>query len=126
MDDPIEMIKSERVRQVAVEGYSYEHDDQHFDGQIADAAACYAAGMPIYTYFRFERDQHQFINMCPRGWALKQDERRRLTAGRVASNSHKQVVEIQNRNKERIRDLVKAGALIVAEIERIQRHNPQL
>lgn len=44
----LEMLE-ERVRQVTVEGWTPEHDEEHGDGSLADAAACYAlhgGGMP--------------------------------------------------------------------------------
>ena len=36
-------VLAERRRQVEVEGWSAEHDDEHSRGEIADAAACYAS-----------------------------------------------------------------------------------
>lgn len=38
----IAMIAEERARQVAVEGYTPEHDARHDGTQLARAAACYA------------------------------------------------------------------------------------
>lgn len=36
-------IAEERVRQVEKEGWTTEHDDQHTQGEMTAAAACYAA-----------------------------------------------------------------------------------
>lgn len=38
----IELIAAERKRQIEVEGWTAEHDAQHTDGGLAEAAACYA------------------------------------------------------------------------------------
>lgn len=77
-------MEVERHRQVAEEGYSPEHDDEHDEGQLAKAAAAYAlAGL------RFE---------LPWPWPWK-----------------------GFKPSDRRCNLVKAGALIIAEIERLDR-----
>jgi hypothetical protein len=43
MNNYLEMIKEERHRQISVEGWKPNHDDEHTDGSLGDAAACYAA-----------------------------------------------------------------------------------
>ena len=43
----IERIAKERQRQVSVEGWTPQHDDEHKDGEMAIAAACYAAPYSI-------------------------------------------------------------------------------
>lgn len=42
MKDALELIADERRRQIIVEGYDAEHDDQHREGEIVDAALIYA------------------------------------------------------------------------------------
>jgi len=37
-----ERIARERARQIEEEGFAAEHDDQHENGELAQAAACYA------------------------------------------------------------------------------------
>lgn len=96
----LEAIAGERARQVMVEGLSAEHDDEHRRGEIADAAACYAATRRAFAadviagrgYQPFTR----YLDLWP--WS---DE--------------------WWKPKSRRRDLVRAGALIVAEIERLAR-----
>jgi len=39
----LDEIAAERRRQIE-KGYTAEHDDQHVDGELADAAAAYATG----------------------------------------------------------------------------------
>ncbi|MEW6729617.1 MAG: hypothetical protein AB1332_09780 [Pseudomonadota bacterium] len=43
MSNFLELVKVEREKQIKKHGYTPEHDDEHTDGSIADAAACYAA-----------------------------------------------------------------------------------
>lgn len=86
-------VLAERRRQVDVEGWTPEHDDQHSRGQMATAAACYA--------MRPEAKE-KLPNWVPTHWPWddewwKPGDRRRM--------------------------LVKAGALILAEIERLDRVN---
>ena len=42
-------IAAERARQIAVEGWSIEHDDAHHGGELAKAAACYAVHHVVRT-----------------------------------------------------------------------------
>lgn len=39
----LELVAKERTRQIVEKGYTAKHDDEHTDGSIADAGACYAA-----------------------------------------------------------------------------------
>ena len=89
-----ELIAEERVRQVLEETYDSEHDDGHTDGAIARAAACYAAGEPIFIETRHHAGSVSFSNPWPRRWHFKPTP------------------------DDRVRELVKAGALIAAEIDR--------
>lgn len=46
-------IAAERLRQIEGEGWKLRHDDEHADGALADAAACYAvAGRPRTDFTR--------------------------------------------------------------------------
>jgi hypothetical protein len=84
-------IAAERKRQREVEGWTTGHDDGHDTGEMAGAAACYA----LSTIKHWAKDQ-VIKMMWP--WA---DE--------------------WWKPKDRRRNLVRAAALIVAEIERIDR-----
>jgi hypothetical protein len=100
---------AERMRQVCDEGYTAEHDAGAtcMGGQLAMAAACYAAPQPLYREFRHETGT-QFTDPWP--WALKTDKRPR-----------EENLALKPQTKaERIRLLVKAGALVCAEIDRLQ------
>lgn len=86
-------IGAERARQIGAEGWTPEHDDEHGDGSLASAAACYAVGFRIHA--SNGEDGVRAAWLWPRGWQFNPADRRR--------------------------ELVKAGALIVAEIERLDR-----
>ena len=86
-------IRAERARQVSVEGWTPAHDDQHAGGDLAVAAACYAFSG---SGQRFEATLDQPAAVWP--WD-----------------------RIWWKPKDRRRDLVRAAALIVAEIERLDR-----
>jgi hypothetical protein len=92
----IELIAEERHRQIDTKGFSAAHDDEHDFGQIAAAAGCYAlAGWSNTT------SQELWPWEEPNPW--KDQDRWNITPA------------------ERINELVKAGALIAAEIDRLQR-----
>jgi len=84
-------IATERRRQITAEGWSPQHDDAHTTGELALAAGCYAIGSQLDG----ERDR-----VFTRYWPW-----------------HKLWWKPGNAR----RMLVKAGALIVAEIERLDR-----
>lgn len=96
-----ELIAAERTRQIQAEGWTPEHDDEHTLGELADAGGCYAhvAGAICRGASAEEFGADMMINECswPFGeswWKPSDDE---------------------------IPNLVKAGALIAAEIDRLQR-----
>lgn len=97
-------VAEERGRQVAGEGFDAAHDDKHTDGELAKAAACYAVGNTGMAYKRgvpsAARLEARIGQLWP--WALE-----------------------WWKPKDRRRDLVRAGALILAEIERIDRAEEQ-
>lgn len=104
-----ELIAQERARQIAKEGWTPEHDDEHDDGSLAMAAACYAV-TPRRIYIRDERANAVFF-VDPWPWSDEYDKRPHdgnTLAGTV-------------KGPERLRLLVKAGALLAAEIDRLQR-----
>lgn len=99
----IDEITAERVRQINAEGWTAEHDDAHDKGEMAAAAACYAAPFRVF----------RAIEKVGRGYEV-------FTAYVDAWPWHDQWWK----PKDRRRDLVRAAALIVAEIERLDRSQP--
>jgi len=88
-------VLAERRRQMEVEGWTPAHDDAHRQGELARAAATYALASTNYP------EPPSVINKYVREhwpWALR-----------------------WWKPKGRRRDLVRAGALILAEIERLDR-----
>lgn len=100
-------IAAERKRQQEKEGWTIEHDDDHNDGSLAKAAACYAlSGAGVKDMVAILEDhgtgvRGRSIEKVPRHWPW-------------ASNWWKP-------KKNKRKDLVRAGALIIAEIERLDR-----
>lgn len=106
--DALHSVIAERRRQIMSEGWTPEHDDEHAQGEMALAAACYAAHTATWEFighgldskgglFRAYQSAQEFVGrMWPwaREWWKPKDER---------SN------------------LVRAAALLLAEIERMDR-----
>lgn len=100
MKTGIELIAEERQRQINDEGWTPEHDDQHVENELANAAATYAMDSDC-------REALMNIYDCkltgiPPTWPWE-DEWYKPTPD------------------NRIKELVKAGALIAAEIDRLNR-----
>ena len=91
MKTGIELIAEERQRQIKEEGYSAEHDQEHRKGELAIVAMCYTCPAKYRPMFSPVSWLQQI------GWNLKWWK----------PSTH-------------IRDLQKAGALIAAEIDRLQ------
>ena len=105
-------IADERKRQVASEGYDVAHDDEHDDGGLAMAAACYAAPRRIYE----QKDDSgaALVFRDPWPWS-EDDDKRPYNPNTCAPAPERTNVE------QRIRLLEKAGALCAAEIDRLLR-----
>jgi len=86
----IEDVVAEREAQIGREGFSYTHDNEHNNSEMAIAAACYAdPGRKMSDHYP-----------CPAAWPWEPR---------------------WWKPKDRRRDLVRAAALIIAEIERLDR-----
>lgn len=113
------LIAKERRRQIEEEGWTAEHDAEHGPGDLALAAVCYASPVKIYTRSQYARG---FQMEDPFPWECKWDKRfdygeRRENPGNVLPDPDTYT------SAERIDLLVKAGALIAAEIDRLQAVN---
>lgn len=91
MSKALEDVIAERGRQVSGEGWTFEHDDAHSVGEMALAAGCYALNAAAE---RFADGVVPIFWPWARQWWKPQSRRR---------------------------DLVRAAALILAEIERLDR-----
>lgn len=81
----------ERLRQVSVENWTPAHDDRHSDGCLAQAAACYASAAAGMRWGMYGPAPYWPFDT---EWYKPKDPRR---------------------------DLVRAAALCIAEIERLDR-----
>ena len=93
-------IANERLRQISVEGWTPEHDDQHSSGELAGAAGCYAKHVNARQWcFKNNPDDYQ-CEPEPSGWPWAAE---------------------WWKPKNPRSDLIRAAALIVAELERLDR-----
>lgn len=112
--DPVSIaerdVLAERRRQVEKEGWDTAHDDKHTSGSLALAAASYAA------YAGAE--------------ALRADTQPQKSRASEYQFVASQILWPFDREwwkpKDPRRDLVRAAALLIAEIERIDRHDNRI
>lgn len=107
MSKALEDIAAERIRQIEKEGWTAAHDDDHSTGEMALAAATYAYAA---TLSRTEVDFHK--RRLGQGFA-------RGLLSTIGQLWPWDSEWFKPGNKRRM--LVKAGALIVAEIDRLDR-----
>jgi hypothetical protein len=91
-------VTDERKRQMMHEGWHPAHDDAHHDGQLAGAAACYAMND---LNIRNVELHHRVTSLLRDLWPWAQH---------------------WWKPTDRRRNLIKAAALIIAEIERLDRN----
>ncbi len=95
-------VARERERQMLEEGFTTDKDDDLVGSALADAAACYAADCRVFRseirYGRASEAYTAYIDLWP--WSGK-----------------------WWKPKDRRRNLIRAAALIIAEIERLDRKN---
>lgn len=105
----VDLIATERQRQIETEGWTPEHDDAHTLGELAVAGACYAL---LGTRWR---DSQALGRSLIRG-ILWPWEARWFKPAQYPDDPPfppSKTLDIKN--------LVRAGALIAAEIDRLQR-----
>lgn len=95
-------VIAERQRQIYIEGRTTEGDDEQAPGRLAEAAACYAHYAANWGWFPGQTHDEYSAHSEPTTWPLDHN---------------------WWKPKSPRRDLVKAAALILAEIERIDRVN---
>ncbi len=92
----LELIAEERQRQIQVEGWTPEHDAEHNQGELANAAALYAMTDEQREYMNYSWGNDMYLTM----WAFE-------------------LKWLKFTPEDRIRQLQKAGALIAAEMDRL-------
>jgi hypothetical protein len=93
-------ILFERQRQIHAEGYDTAHDDSHSDGDLSRATACYAMSASDQIHPQHQKAPDFDDDILAALWPWPPS---------------------QWKPKSARRDLIRAAALIVAEIERIDR-----
>ena len=101
----IERISAERQRQIDEEGWSAKHDAEYKNGELTLAAICYASPLPVRVKAKvstgrglhFPEFRNRWIDPWP--WDSVWDKREQ---------------------HDQIRKLEIAGALIAAEIDRLE------
>lgn len=99
-----ELIMIERKRQIEEEGWDAEHDD-HQQGTLATAGACYALDVASRISNYHESWKYAYEKEAKHLWPWDKEWWKPTPSNDV-------------------RELVKAGALIAAEIDRLQRLIP--
>ena len=94
-------INDERHRQITLEGYNDEHDEKHKDGELAFAAIAYICFYGAHTYMDYTADEA--LEEALEFWPWESDDPN----------------DLMKPEEDPIRNLVKAGALIAAEIDRL-------
>lgn len=99
MNKYAQLMAEERERQIDEEGWTPKHDDEHVNGELADAAVCYAATKNIYFMEKVFVIFRKYTPLFP--W------------NRYAF--------FKKEKHTRKRQLIIAGALLIAELERLER-----
>jgi hypothetical protein len=100
--DGVDLISEERVRQLTA-GWTPAHDDSHDDGALAAAAACLAGEETAAASSIWPDDD--------RSWIYQLRAKHAVQGPRDSARW----------TRTRVRQLVIAGALIAAEIDRLER-----
>ena len=108
MKTGVQIISEERARHFMQENWTAKHDDAHAKGELAVAAACYA--LTQYEIRRSTVCHHgvprdRFTTIIDHLWPFEREWWKPTP-------------------RNRVKQLAKAGALIAAEIDRLQRLKP--
>ena len=97
-EQAIELIATERRRQIEDERFNTKHDDAYVYEELTEAAVCYAMSPKL----RGDINGKSMLNLVKAIWPFP-------------------VLWWKPTPDDRVRELTKAGALITAEIERLLR-----
>lgn len=114
-----ELIAAERQRQIEKEGWTPEHDDEHSLGEMVSAAICYASETLDVEILK--ACGHSYKDPWP--WSIGWDKRRQHRVGYGFSDGNEGIQEAMRYHifDGKIKCLEIAGALLAAEIDRVQR-----
>ncbi len=105
-----DLIKAERRRQIEEEGWTEAHDDGHSLGELSEAATCYAV----------------VASATARGSSAAEWPTNMLDGCNDSIVEWPWDEDYWKPSDDPVRNLVKAGALIAAEIDRLQRQRRNL
>lgn len=100
-DGGADLIAAERQRQITKEGYNALHDAGHERGELIAAAMCYASVPLLRLAYKPDAAEAEITEVMATRWPWEE--------------------EWWKPDSDAVRNLVKAGALIAAEIDRLQR-----
>jgi hypothetical protein len=109
-----EPIAKERRRQIEKEGWTAEHDNEHTEDELALVAALYATPILLVSQRHLHDGSITFIDPWP--WYDQAEITRYADAGFTKVKAWD-----KRKKHNKFRRLVIAGALIAAEIDRLQR-----
>ncbi len=109
MKTGIELITEERDEQIKKHGRTLKHDSQHEGGELAEAAAICASNHRLYWKQDFA-DSVVFTVLDFPKWQLP-----------VKYNGNILIDNFESNKGDRIHQLKVAGALMAAEIDRLQK-----
>ncbi|MGC4393751.1 hypothetical protein [Agrobacterium sp. M50-1] len=127
MSKAIEDVIAERKRQIDVEGWSSEHDDAHEKGELAGAAACYALAGVTYTAPDHYPPRKKYAAVVDARNSISEKEVEttreavKLAIGEPAAPKNWPFHASFWKPTNRRRNLEKAAAFILAEIDRLDR-----
>ncbi len=111
-----ELIAAERRRQIEQEGYNAEHDRGHIENELAYAAIAYAE--PRHRLVKKNPGDERYAHLPT--MTVKNKKGVEETFMEVPNFWPWDMASWKPTPNDRIRELTKAGALIAAEIDRLQ------
>lgn len=117
----IELIAQERQRQIEVEKWDYSHDAAYSNGELIGAAACYAANA-INKDHVIKKTRFQVFLPAESDFMVNNGDRgdRTLRSAKWVDGWPWDKKWDKREKHDKLRSLVIAGALIAAEIDRLQ------
>jgi len=106
-----ELIAIERARQIEKEKWSAKHDDKHTDQSLALAAALYASPIPLFE-IHVSGSCVQWLDPWPWEYGIEPPR----GGPEIKTNAWD-----KRKDHPKIKRLIIAGALIAAEIDRLNR-----
>jgi len=119
MKTGVDLIAEERQRQINEEGFDASHDSQYGMDELALAAVAFAAPCRMYTLPQTTEKGFEFLDPFQlTHWDEKWDYRKKLEEAIAGLTG---MDRARAKREFRARVLTVAGALIAAEIDRLQR-----